>query len=412
MKKNFFSVVLLLTVTISVGYGYKTYTKPPVIKTKTIELSYGEKFDLKRIKTEENVSSKKVIKGKVNSKKLGKQQIIIQVKNKRNVTAKAKVTVNVIDKKAPIIEAGDEIEIEVKKEFNILNAVKVMDNEDKEIQTKIKYTPYSTNEIGEQKVKLEVMDRSNNKSEKTVTLKVTDSTPPIITAKDRYMTEGQSIDLLYGVKAEDYLDGDISKNIKLEGNVDTNKADTYKITYKVKDKSNNEATKTINVTVKKKETYVVERVISSKDTSNNSSIFQSSKKYQPMMLYFNGKAIPYKNGGKSSGQRIINSGRVASTWGGAAVFSGTDGMNTHFIGHNPGVFSGIQNASSFIITDGKGNAYTYRVTRIYRVNDRAIGINDGVNYWGRITGIGGGERVTFQTCQNSSINWIIEASIR
>jgi len=86
-------------------------------------------------------------------------------------------------------------------------------------------------------------------------------------------------------------------------------------------------------------------------------------------------------------------------------------MNTHFIGHSPGNFEGIQNASSFVIIDKDGNAFTYNVTKVYRVDDRAVDKN-GVNHWDRIVGTGGGERITIQTCViGASDNWIIEASL-
>src|SRR5690606_1316534 len=62
----------------------------------------------------------------------------------------------------------------------------------------------------------------------------------------------------------------------------------------------------------------------------------TSPSYDAYKMYIGGKAITYKNGGQSSGQSIIDSNsNLISTWGGAGTFSGTDGMNTHFIGHNP-----------------------------------------------------------------------------
>ncbi|GEN45585.1 SH3 domain-containing protein [Alkalibacillus haloalkaliphilus] len=149
------------------------------------------------------------------------------------------------------------------------------------------------------------------------------------------------------------------------------------------------------------------------DTSNNKEANQSNEaQYEPNTIYFHDQAVSYKNGGQANGQQIIDSGPFASTWGGAETFSGTDGINTHFIGHNPGVFNNIWTANEFVITDSDGNAFRYTVDHVYQVDDHAIGIDDGENYWNRITGTGGGERVTFQACltEDDTINWIIEAS--
>lgn len=146
----------------------------------------------------------------------------------------------------------------------------------------------------------------------------------------------------------------------------------------------------------------------SSDDDNSKST--TSNQYKANHIYFNGRSVPYKNGGKANGQAIIDSSNYASTWGGASTFSGTDGKNTHFIGHSPGNFTGVQNAKSFVVTDGNGTPFTYYVTRVYRVDSYGVGTNDGKNYFDRIAGTGGGERITIQTCViGANDNWIIEA---
>ncbi|NIK13203.1 hypothetical protein [Alkalibacillus almallahensis] len=152
---------------------------------------------------------------------------------------------------------------------------------------------------------------------------------------------------------------------------------------------------------------------SSTSDENKSNAEQAKPDYQPMTIYFNGQAVSYRNGGRANGQSIINQQSVASTWGGVETFSGKDGMNTHFIGHNPGVFSSVWNARSFIVTDAIGEAFRYQVTSTYQVNRKGIGLNNGKDYWNRITGTSGGERITLQACFTSdgSINWIVEARL-
>ena len=137
---------------------------------------------------------------------------------------------------------------------------------------------------------------------------------------------------------------------------------------------------------------------------------------QPAMsLNILGQTVYYQNGGPGSGQSIIdaNSDSQASTWGGAAVFSGNDGLNTHFIGHNPGAFSVIFSLSvgnKITVTDASGNPTTYTVNGIYQVADDGTDVNSGSDMYDAITGTGGGERITLQSCINDDVNLIVFAS--
>lgn len=145
----------------------------------------------------------------------------------------------------------------------------------------------------------------------------------------------------------------------------------------------------------------------------------SSQSYKANHIYFNGKAVPYQNignsdssdGTKGRAQHVIDTTNNAATWGGAATFSGTDGMNTHFIGHNPGQFSGMHTADTFIVTDSKGNAFTYKKTALYVVDEKGIRVSDGVSKWDRIVGTGGGERITLQSTKKHPLKYIVEAEL-
>ncbi|MFH5837315.1 SH3 domain-containing protein [Proteiniclasticum sp. C24MP] len=135
--------------------------------------------------------------------------------------------------------------------------------------------------------------------------------------------------------------------------------------------------------------------------------------YDAYKMYIGGKAITYKNGGQSDGQRIIDSSSsLISTWGGAATYSGTDGKNTHFIGHNPGIFSvmlHVSTGNTIIVTDAKGSPTTYKITRIFKVDDYGVNPSDGKNYYNYLTSTRGGEVITLQTCINDDLNLIIRA---
>jgi len=135
--------------------------------------------------------------------------------------------------------------------------------------------------------------------------------------------------------------------------------------------------------------------------------------YEAYKMYVGGKAITYKNGGIADGQRIIDSSSsLISTWGGAEIYSGNDGYNTHFIGHNPGIFSvltKVGNGNTIIVTDGKGHPTTYKVTRIFTVDDNAYNAKDGENYYNYMVSRRGGEVITLQTCLGSNKNLVIRA---
>lgn len=130
-------------------------------------------------------------------------------------------------------------------------------------------------------------------------------------------------------------------------------------------------------------------------------------------LMINGQAISYTNAGQGSGQAIIdaNPNQVA-TWGGAVVQSGNDGANTHFIGHNPGIFNvlfSLGTGATIEVSDSANNVTTYTVSQIVTVDDSGFA-TDGTDYWDQITGSGGGERITLQTCINDDYNLIVFAN--
>lgn len=134
---------------------------------------------------------------------------------------------------------------------------------------------------------------------------------------------------------------------------------------------------------------------------------------QADQLMINGQFISYSNAGQGSGQAIIdaNPNQVA-TWGGAAVQSGNDGANTHFIGHNPGIFNvlfSVGAGAKVEVSDSSNNVTSYTVSQVVTVDDSGMA-EDGTDYWDQITGTGGGEPITLQTCINDDYNLIVFAN--
>ena len=126
------------------------------------------------------------------------------------------------------------------------------------------------------------------------------------------------------------------------------------------------------------------------------------------------QSISYQNGGQSQGQAIIDQNHsIVSTWGGASTQSGNDNQNTHFIGHNPGIFSvlfSLHIGDVITATDSQGQPTDYKIYSIVQVNDSGYDIHDGHDYWDQITGTSGGERITLQTCIDDSTNLVVFAN--
>ena len=78
---------------------------------------------------------------------------------------------------------------------------------------------------------------------------------PVITANDKTLIVGDAFDAKADVTAKDAEDGDLTQKIEVINNtVDTSKAGSYEVTYKVTDSQGASVTKTISVTVKAKDT--------------------------------------------------------------------------------------------------------------------------------------------------------------
>lgn len=88
----------------------------------------------------------------------------------------------------------------------------------------------------------------------TRTIEVVDNVAPTLTLKGSETINQKLNDNFSepGFTAEDEIDGDISSQVTVEGNVDTTKEGTYELSYKIKDKAGNETTVNRKVIVYKK----------------------------------------------------------------------------------------------------------------------------------------------------------------
>jgi len=124
----------------------------------------------------------------------------------------------------------------------------VTDNLDVDIKNKVIIEgEVNTKKIGSYNLLYSVEDGAGNKATATRTVNVIDEEQPVITLKGDnplILEVGTPYEEL-GAIAEDNADGDISQQIKIDGEVDSTKLGTYEIYYYVVDRSGNEAEEVI-----------------------------------------------------------------------------------------------------------------------------------------------------------------------
>lgn len=250
-------------------------------------------------------------------------------------------------------------------------------------------------------------------------LKEDQTEPPKIEGqKDWDVTQGETINVLTNVIAKDHD----NKTIPVVASTfSTEKTGDQNVTLTAVDQEHNQTTETITVHVKKAieltttpseevansdNQAVIDAPIEEETITEPVLITEAAIEEQPVAvpseptwaantMYVGGISIPYQNAGQGGGQ------------------SGNDGVNTHFIGHNPGIFNilfSVSGGNQIIVTDTSGTPTYYTVNQIFQVDDYATGVVDGQSYADQIIGSGGGERITLQTCVNDDINLIIMAS--
>lgn len=143
----------------------------------------------------------------------------------------------------------NEIIVKLNETINPLDYVKTKDN------VILDYINVKTNTIGHKYLTYIVTDKHNLRHFYYINVNVIDDIAPLIEGKDKITVyTGSKLDLKSYIKSTDNYDKRVDINI--EGDVDTSKEGLYKVIYKAVDKSGNEASHTIEFTVKKKKVYV------------------------------------------------------------------------------------------------------------------------------------------------------------
>lgn len=241
------SIAILLLIVTSITF----YNSVITLKKGDIILNYGKKYKEPGYTAKlfgKDYTKKIKIQNKINPKKLGSYTINYSVKI-GGITYKKNRNVKIIDKEKPKIKLTGKKNTDVcpNNEYKE-EGYKATDNYDGNITKKVKVNK------SKEKIVYTVADSSGNKKEVIRKLTYQDKTAPEITLngdETMYIIEGNEYKD-EGAKAIDNCDGDITKELKTEGNADINNPGEYKITYKASDKSKNEGSKTRIINVLKK----------------------------------------------------------------------------------------------------------------------------------------------------------------
>ncbi len=242
VKKKIIGIFLfLLIVFLVTSYFLRPYIE--LKGGKNITLPYNQKYQEKGYTPKFLGGKKKTsvkVKGKVNEKKLGVYRLtytyrlgFLNIKAIRNV--------HVVDKEAPKITLKGEKESFICKNGTYEEeGFTATDNYDKDLTKKVKV---SKDKNGNRVY--QVKDSSGNTTKVTRKITEKDVVAPEITLNGDemiYLIVGATYEEA-GATARDNCSGDVSKDIKVEGEVNTKEVGTYKVTYTVQDKEGNKAVK-------------------------------------------------------------------------------------------------------------------------------------------------------------------------
>jgi hypothetical protein len=260
---TFFSAVILLVFMIlgvpALVHAAVDSVKPSISGAANKTVYIGSSFNpLAGVTAKDNVDgniTKNIkVSGSVNTKKAGTYKLTYSVSDKaKNKTTVIRTITVKKDTVKPAISGAANKTIYIGSSFNPLAGVTANDNADGNITKNIKVSgAVNTKKAGSYKLTYSVSDKAKNKATltRTVTVKKDTVKPTISGASNKTIYVGSSFSPLAGLTAKDNADGNITKNIKVSGAVNTKKAGSYKLTYSVSDKAKNKTTVTRTITVR------------------------------------------------------------------------------------------------------------------------------------------------------------------
>ena len=161
---------------------------------------------------------------------------------------------------APVISGVGNQTITVGESFDPLAGVTATDKEDGDLTSQIKVTgKVDTAKEGNYPLTYSVTDSDGNETiaKRVITVEkkeISNEKPQFFGVNNQTITVGENFDPLAGVTATDKEDGDLTKQIKVTGSVDTTKAGVYTLAYSVTDSDSNTTRQERTITVKQKAT--------------------------------------------------------------------------------------------------------------------------------------------------------------
>lgn len=177
---------------------------------------------------------------------IGKYQGVITYQNK---TYSIKLIVQ--DTTPPEIEYDDKIAYQ-QADFDINQYIQVIDNSTGKCQIDIQTQNLDINQLGEYTITVKASDASGNQVTQNIKMHVVDKEAPVLShVEDKILQIGESFLPLKDVSAKDNVDGNITNQIQVKGQVDTNKKGIYTVLYSVQDQAKNQ-------TQKERQIYVID----------------------------------------------------------------------------------------------------------------------------------------------------------
>lgn len=238
MKSNKLKIILIITSTllaISISiivflYIFRPYNIILIDKDITMEVNtpYNEPGYI--VTKLNNKPFHLEVINNIDNTKIGEYEITYKIGNYKKIRK-----VNVVDTTKPVITILKDNPMYICPDGKIKDyGATASDNYDKDLTNKIKTT------VKEDEIIYEVSDSSENKTTLSRKIIRKDITKPVIKLdKNITIKKGSTFKDTY--TANDNCDGDVTSKVIKTGSVDTNRVGSYEITYKVKDKSNNEA---------------------------------------------------------------------------------------------------------------------------------------------------------------------------
>ncbi|MBP5551358.1 MAG: DUF5011 domain-containing protein [Bacilli bacterium] len=191
--------------------------------------------------------------GAVTGVSAGKVTITVTAKSGKK-TGEASLEITVVASNKPVISGADDVQILKGERFAPMDGVTARDEEDGDLTNQIDIQgSVNYNLVGEYTVTYTVRDNEGNVT--TVVRKVTvvanDTDAPLLTGtQNKTIIIGDAaFKLTDNVSANDAIDGDVSANIQVSGELNIWKLGDYEIKYSVTDAAGNEAKATRIITV-------------------------------------------------------------------------------------------------------------------------------------------------------------------